>query len=167
MPTSELLAYFAAEKQGALLIAAIGVAAGALAAYLWFAGGPFRAMAVPLAVIGLGQLALGVGLFARTDPQIARLLGGLRARPQATVQAELARMERVNRSFKVIETVEAAAIVIGVALALGVRSRHPVWAAVGMGILVQAAVTLVFDLFAERRALAYTKWLTGLSGAAG
>ncbi|MFY9550879.1 MAG: hypothetical protein WAU32_06990 [Thermoanaerobaculia bacterium] len=167
MPTSELLLYFAAEKQGAILIAAIGVASGILAAYLWLAEGPFRAMAWPLAAIGLGQLALGVGLFLRTDPQIARLLEGLRSRPQATMQSELARMEKVNRSFKVIEAAEVAALATGLFLALALRQRHPAWAAVGMGLVVQAAVTLVFDLFAEHRALAYTRWLAELSRSTG
>jgi hypothetical protein len=38
---------------------------------------------------------------------------------------------------------------------------RPALAAVGMGLLIQAAVLLVFDLIAEHRAHADTRWLAG------
>lgn len=40
------------------------------------------------------------------------------------------------------------------------------WSAVGMGLLLQAAVMLVFDLFAEHRAHVYARWLLALSTSA-
>jgi hypothetical protein len=163
MSTAELLGYFTAEKHGAVLIGAFGIISAGFAAYLWFTHSPFRAMAWPLLIIGAGQLALGAGLLIRTDSQVARLQAGLRFSPQVTVQSELARMKRVNRSFKVIEAVEVLLLLAGLFLALALGSRHLAWAAVGMGLLVQAAITLVFDLFAEHRALVYTRWLVALS----
>jgi hypothetical protein len=138
-----------------------------LAAYLLATGNPFRAMAWPLLVLGLAELALGVGLFARTGPQVASLEEGLGARPAATAAVELARMERVNRSFRAILAVEAAVLLVGLALALAPRAGRPAWAAVGMGLVLEAAALLVFDLFAERRALAYTQWLDELARRAG
>ena len=167
MPTSDLLVYFAAEKQGAVLLVGIGAASAVLAASLWFSGNPLRAMAWPLAVVGLAQIAFGVGLLLRTDPQVARLLEGLRSRPQATVALELARMQQVNRSFAVLEAVETVLLLAGLVLALALRTRHPTWSAVGMGLVLQAAVTLVFDLFADHRALVYTRWLAAMSRAIG
>jgi hypothetical protein len=167
MPTSELLVYFAAEKQGALLLVGIGVAAWVLAASLWLSGSPLRATAWPLAAVGLAQIVFGVGLLLRTDPQVARLLEGLRSRPRATVALELARMQRVNRSFAVLEAVETAVLLAGLSMALALRTRHPAWSAVGMGLVLQAAVTLVFDLFADHRALVYTRWLAAMSRAVG
>lgn len=163
MSSSDLLGYFTAEKQGAALIAALGVVAGILGTYLWVTRSPFRAMAWPLLVIGAGQLAIGVGLLLRTDPQVARLREGLRSSPQVTVESELSRMAKVNRSFKVVVALEVLFLIVGVFLALALRSRHPGWASVGMGLILQAAVLLVFDLFAEHRAHAYTHWLTDLS----
>lgn len=163
MSTAELVAYFTAEKHGAIVIACIGIVSAIFGAYLWRTGSPFKAMMWPLLIIGLAQIALGVGLFLRTDPQVARIEDGLRTTPQITAAAELARMTKVNRSFKVIIAIEVVVILAGVILAVALRSRQIAWAAVGMGLVVQAAVTLVFDLFAEYRALAYTRWLTDFS----
>jgi len=159
MNTSELLIYFTAEKQGALLIAGLGVASAILATYLWLSRSPFRAMAWPLIIIGAGQLAIGVGLLIRTGPQVTHLEEGLRSNPQVTVESEIARMTKVNWPFKVIIAIEVVLLLTGLSMALVLRSRNLVWASVGMGLLLQAAVTLIFDLFAEHRALIYTRWL--------
>lgn len=72
MSTSQLMVYFAAEKQAAVLIGCLGVVAGIFAAYLWLSANSFKAMAWPLIVIGLAQIAIGVGLFIRTDPQVGQ-----------------------------------------------------------------------------------------------
>jgi hypothetical protein len=66
MPTSELPGYFTAEKHGAVLIAILGVVGTVLAAYLWLTKSSFRAMAWPLVIIGIGQLAIGTGARSRT-----------------------------------------------------------------------------------------------------
>lgn len=163
MSTSELLTYFISEKQAGLLVAVLGVTSAALAAYLWFSGSLFRTMAWPLVIVGCIQIAVGSGLLIRTDSQVARLEEGLRSSSQPTVNSELARMVEVNRSFTVIKIVEIVLLLLGLALALAFTSRHPASASVGMGLLVEAAVMLVFDLFAEQRAAVYTKWLTELS----
>jgi hypothetical protein len=152
--------YFAAEKEGALWLLALGVIAVGMTIWLVRAHGPFRAMAVPLALIGLGQLGIGVGLLARTDGQVAALTTGLRAEPETARERELGRMERVNANFTGVEIVEAVLIACGVGLALGMRAR-PTAMAVGMGLVLQASVMLVFDLFAEARAQVYTAWLRG------
>lgn len=153
------MVYFEAEKQAAVIIGSLGVIAGIFAAYLWLSANSFKAMGWPLIIIGLAQIAIGVGLFIRTDPQVAKLHEGLRVNPQATTESEVARMTKVNRSFKVIEAIEVVVILVGVLLALFFRSRNLALASVGMGLFLQAAVLLVFDLFAEHRALVYTRWL--------
>lgn len=163
MSTSQLMLYFEAEKQAAVLIGSLGVIAGIFAAYLWVTASSFKAMAWPLILIGLAEIAIGVGLFIRTDPQVARLQEGFKVNPQATVQTEVARMTKVNRSFKVIEVIEVVVILVGIFLALFFRSRNLAFASVGMGLFLQAAVLLVFDLFAEHRALVYTRWLLDYS----
>lgn len=163
MPTSELLRYFTAEKQGAVLIAALGATSAIFAAYLWFTRSSFRAMAWPLVILGAGQMAVGTGLLLRTDSQVVRLEEGLRTDPRSTIDSELARMGKVHRLFKIVQAVEVVLLVAGIFLALAFRSRQLAWAAVGMGLTLQAAITLVLDLFAEHRALAYTRWLVGWS----
>ena len=162
MTSSELLDYFTTEKHAAVLISAIGLSSAAFAIWLWTTRSAFRAMAWPLIVLGVAEVAIGAGLFIRTDPQVARLEEGLRSNRDATARSELARMGTVNRNFVVIQIVEVAILLIGLALALTLKSRHPGWSAAGMGLVLEAAVLLVFDLFAEHRALAYTSWLAGL-----
>ena len=116
-------------------------------------------MAWPLIIIGAGQIAIGAGLVLRTDPQVARLQEGLNSNAKVTVESELARMAKVNRSFKVIEAIEVILLLTGLSIAVILRLQNLAWASVGMGLMLQAAVTLVFDLFAEHRALVYTRWL--------
>jgi hypothetical protein len=163
MSTSQLMLYFAAEKQAAVFIGSLGVISGIFAAYLWLTASSFKAMAWPLIIIGLAQIAIGVGLFIRTDPQVAKLQEGLRVDPQATGQSEVERMTKVNRSFKVIEVIEVVVILAGVFLALFFRTRNLTLASVGMGLFLQAAFLFVFDIFAEHRALVYTRWLLDFS----
>jgi hypothetical protein len=160
-PFAPLQQYFDAEKQGALWCLALGAVAVGLTIWLWRAHGPFRAMAIPLALIGLVQLGIGVGLLARTDGQVATLKRELTASPGPAKAKELGRMENVNRSFTIIEIAELVLIATGAALAMALRGKTG--GAVGMGILAQASVMLIFDLFAEHRALEYTDWLRRLA----
>jgi hypothetical protein len=159
---TELHQYFDAERHAGLLAAALGLASMGLASYLWFGRSPFKAMAWPLVVIGMIELGVGVGLVIRTNPQVQTLEAGLRASPQATAASELARMIRVNRSFRLILGGEVVLIITSLSLALMLRTQSLTWSAVGMGLLLQAAITLVFDLFAEHRAHVYTRWLSTL-----
>lgn len=153
-----LLHYFTGEKAGAVVCIVLGIVAVLFATWAWRSHAAFRAMAIPIGFVGLAQLALGVGLWARTDKQVASLQAGLTVEPVAARQTELLRMERVNASFRVVEAIEAVLIVAGLALALAFRGRQTL-TAVGMGVLLQASVMLVFDLFAEHRAHIYTTWL--------
>jgi hypothetical protein len=155
-----LLHYFAGEKAGAAVCLALGIGAVLFAFWVFRSHAAFRAMAIPVGLIGLAQLALGAGLWVRTDPQVASLQAGLTDQPQSARQSELARMERVNANFRVIEAVEAALILASLVLALAFRGK-PTLTAVGMGLLLQASVMLAFDLFAEHRAHVYTAWLRG------
>jgi hypothetical protein len=168
MSLEPLLRYFQGEKHAGVLCAALGLVALALALWVWRAGSPFRTMAFPLGLVALVQLAVGVGLYLRTPPQVAALtarLGGDPDAAQVARSAELARMQRVNRNFKVVEAVEVALIALSLILILALRTR-PAVQGVGMGLLLQASAMLVFDLFAERRAHAYTTWLDPAAEAA-
>jgi hypothetical protein len=69
-------------------------------------------------------------------------------------------MDRVNANFKMVEIVEVVLIVGALVMAFAFRDR-PALTAVGLGILLQAAVMLAFDIFAEHRAQIYTAWLRG------
>ncbi|HEX4984817.1 MAG TPA: hypothetical protein VFV71_01970 [Burkholderiales bacterium] len=158
MTSVELAEYFAAERQGGFVLVALALLSFGFAAFLWFARSAFLAMAWPLVILGAFQLVIGLAVALRTPGRVASLQQGLRVSPAATVSAETQRMGRVNRNFRIVKVVEVVVIVAGLLLVM--LLAHPgTWAAVGLGLLVEAAVLLVFDAFAHHRALVYTQWL--------
>jgi hypothetical protein len=126
--------------------------------WLWRSSSPFKLMWVPLGLVGLGQLGIGAGLVLKTDPQVRTLSERFASDEAGARAAEQTRMKRVNANFTIIEVVEVVLLVTGVAMALALRSR-PALMGVGMGLVVQAAVMLVFDIFAEQRGHEYAAWL--------
>jgi hypothetical protein len=155
-----LLDYFTAEKQEALLFMLVGAAAVAVALVLLVRRQRYRGMAYPLVAIALIQLTVGATVYFRTDAQVAALQAQRQQAPAAFKADETRRMQAVVRSFDVYKVVEIALLAIGLGLALGLR-RHELWHAVGVGLTLQAALTLVLDLFAEKRADDYVKLVLG------
>lgn len=161
MPPPELTAYFTAERHGGFFLVVLALVSFGFAAALWANRSAFAAMAWPLVVLGSLQLVIGLVVALRTPAQVASLEQGLRASSATTVVAEIQRMKKVTTNFRVVKVVEAAVIVVGLLLVLGLP--HPgTWPSVGLGLLVEAAVLLAFDAFAHQRALVYARWLQGL-----
>lgn len=161
MVTDTLHTYFLGERQGGLFVGLLGLLSCAFSAWLASTSSTFRAMVVPMALVGLIQLGVGVGLWVRTPGQVAALETGLgqpEGAARVTRATEIARMERVMRSFLIIKSIELVLIAVGAGLIFGLRQRG--WAVgVGMGLIVQGAVMLAFDVFAEARAEIYLAWL--------
>jgi hypothetical protein len=157
MPTDALHQYFAGERSAGMLIAGLGVAALAFAWWLRSDGGPFRAMLFPLAIVGLLQLAIGVGLAGRTASQVTRLERSFASDASSARAGERERMARVQRNFVIIKVVETVLVVAGLAMVM--LSRRDALVAVGMGLAIQGAVMLAFDVFAEGRGALYEAWL--------
>src|SRR5262245_39755644 len=105
-----MLSYFAGEKQGALILIAAGAAALGSAAVMFLPRWELRSMSVTLGVFALLFLAIGAGLYLRTDPQVAKLSEQLGSDAGAFYAAETARMARVQRTFVTIQYVEVALI---------------------------------------------------------
>jgi hypothetical protein len=157
----ELTAYFTAEKQGGLLLVALAIAGATLAAYLFATRNPFSAMAWPLLVLGGLELVIGATIATRAASQVAELDAGLQAARAQTIASEVERMARINGTFVLIKKVEIALIAVSV-LFLMVRPAPATLGAIGLGILLQSAVLLVFDTFAHHRAEQYVAWLIAL-----
>ena len=166
MPFPELTAYFTAEKQGGLLLVALAAASLALAAYLFATKSLFSAMAWPVLVLGGIELVIGLTVAGRASAQIAEIEAGLQSTRTATITAEIERMARVNGTFELIKKVEIAVIGVGV-LFLIVQPAPATLGSVGLGILLQGTVLLVFDTFAHHRAIHYVEWLIALPPGAG
>lgn len=161
MPFPELTAYFTAEKQGGLLLVALAAASLALAGYLFATKSLFAAMAWPVLVLGGIELVIGISVASRATAQIAEIEAGLQATRTVTITTEIERMARVNGTFTLIKQVEIALIAISV-LFLIVQPAPATLGSVGLGILLQSTILLVFDTFAHHRAVHYVEWLIAL-----
>ena len=166
MPFPELTAYFTAEKHGGLLLIALAVASVVLAIYLFATRSLFSPMAWPVLVLGGIELVIGVTVASRATAQIAEIEAGLQSKRTVTITAEIERMARVNGTFELIKKVEIALIGISL-LFMIVRPAPDTLGAMGLGILLQSAVLLVFDSFAHHRAIHYVEWLIALPPGAG
>jgi hypothetical protein len=149
-----VITYFVGEKRESLLFLMAGGAAIAASVYLWVTSSPLRAMAFPFVGIALIQLAVGWTIYSRTDRQAQELHTLLAKDSPAFTRTELPRMEKVQRSFRIYKAIEIALLAAGFAGIFLLRDRSAL-DAVSLGLALQAALMLVFDLAAERRADLY------------
>jgi hypothetical protein len=152
--TEQMIAYFSAEKNEALLFMIAGLAAIAVSAYLAFTGSAYRGMIYPLTAVALIQLAVGGGVFFRTEAQLAGLQSQLRDDPHGLQKTELARMATVMRNFNYYKALEIGLLAAGVILVLVWPGKQTLYA-VGIGLIIQSALMLTLDLFAEQRGREY------------
>ena len=144
-----LAAYFQGEKSAGLFVAGVGVVAIVAAALLFR---QMRAFSITMIVLALLELAIGVGLYLRTGPQVRRLEAQLASDEGGLRASESARMLRVQRNFRYIEYAEVAIIVVCALAALAMRHR----AGVALALLIHAAIFLAFDITAEHRGAEYS-----------
>ncbi len=156
--SDQIVSYFSAEKSEAGLFMAVGVAALVASAYLLHGAGRYKAMAYPLIAIAAIQLVVGGTVFFRTDRQVASLQAQHAADRAAFVAAETSRMQTVIANFKLYKGIEIALLAVGILLTLVLR-RSDLWYAVGIGLVIQSSLMLVLDLFAERRADEYLRFV--------
>ncbi|MGH9314875.1 MAG: hypothetical protein ACRD1S_16955 [Vicinamibacterales bacterium] len=149
-----VMTYFDGEKNAGILLIGIGLVGIAAAAVFFQARWGLRSLAVTLGVLALAEIALGIGLHLRTDPQVSGLIAQLGSEPARFHSDEGARMVRVQRNFIVIEYVELAIIIVSAIVAVTQKSR-PGLTGVALGLLINGAFLLAFDLVAERRGAVY------------
>ena len=142
--------YFAAERRGAAIFLAAGLAALTLSLGLALSRTPYRGMIPPLGIIGLVEIVVGAIVFWRAP------------RPLEDLERERARMRRVLSSFRVYKVAETVVLTAGLTLMM-LFPRHTVLYAAGLGCLLQASVLLVLDRVAERRAREYASGLEATS----
>ena len=153
-------AYFAAEKLGALLFVAVGGLAVALALLLLRRRSRLRGMAVPLIAVALVQLAVGATVYLRSDAQAARLQQQAGSAPAEFKRDESARMKTVIAKFERYRHVQLGLLALGMALVVLLRNREFGFA-LGLGLVLQAALLLALDHFAAARAHDYFKAVVG------
>ncbi len=148
--------YLSAEKSESLLFMMMGLMAIAFSAYalIKWSDAFYKGLAIPFIAIGLIQVVVGSSVYFRTNKQLAAL-EQLYQRSQTEFKLqETPRMEVVMKNFSVYKKVEIAFVVIGLLLIL-FASTQPFWLGVGVGMLLQGAIMLSLDIFAEKRGAEY------------
>lgn len=158
---SDMRRYFREEKRGGAVLMGMGAPGVAIGGGLLAQGSDtLRGVGYPLLVIGALELVGGLIFYTRTNRQVAKLDAGLTGDTWATRNLELKRIRRVNLQFTLIEALELTLLVGGVAMATaGAHTRNETLTGVGLGLSLESAGLLVFDLYAGRRALRWTRSL--------
>ena len=124
-------------------------------------GGFAWGVALPCFLFGAILLITGTTVALRTNAQIAELKQSYERDSVAMVKEELPRMQAVNRNFRMTFFMFGA-----IALA-GIIVHYLPWdwcRGLGAVLILAAALGLLIDGFAERRAGTYTKALEELNG---
>ncbi|MCB1303588.1 MAG: hypothetical protein KDK37_04900 [Leptospiraceae bacterium] len=155
--------YFRGEKLEALyFILPIGLLLIALGIVALRAekGGFAWGVAIPCFVFGALLLVTGATVGFRTSAQVAALQKSYAQSPGAMAGPELKRMEKVNKNFRFTFYAFGAVALLGLLLHYLVPAD---WArGLGAVLILGAAIGLLIDGFAERRAEPYTEALRSL-----
>ena len=155
--------YFQAEKSESLLFISIGILALiAGIAFLIRGTGFLKELAWPLMGVALIQVVVGSAVYFRTDKQVAELQAMYASNPDAYKAQELPRMQKVNRDFDFYKKIEIILMAAGLVLFFHFRNGNRAWMGAGAGLLIQSAIMLTLDLFAEHRADIYTNFISRL-----
>jgi hypothetical protein len=155
-PLDPIDEYFAGEMRESFVFMGAGAASvGTGLGLLLEHGDVGRPMSVPLLLFGVVELVLGVGLAVRTPGQVRALKADLDR------GAEAKRMLGVMNGFQIYRLFELTVATTGAFMAgIGYVRDERMVAGVGLGLLIEAAVLLGLDYFAEERGRKYLVWLT-------
>jgi hypothetical protein len=156
--------YFDGEKTGGYVLVGMGIAGVASGTFLLKADCEVRqGMSYPLLAAGALQLAAGVYIGVASDNRIADFGKEIDRDGQAWTLRERDRMDGVQTQFTVLKLVELGLVAGGAGLAYyGYRTRRLRLEGAGIGIAIEAAATLLFDIWASRRADDYRDKLGGV-----
>jgi hypothetical protein len=148
--------YFQGEKLEALVfILPVGLISIVLSAWL-LTDNPnafVKGVAIPFLVLGLLMSTVGSVVGFRTPSQLASVLKGVELDPQASSQAEVQRMTKVNKAWPFYLAIWLAFAVTGLLLRFAVTSDF--YQGLGIALVFFAGVGLLIDGFAERRTHPY------------
>jgi hypothetical protein len=152
--------YFGAEKAESFLFVLVGLVAITLAVY-FFAKlkQPFyNGIAYPLIAIALIQITVGGSVYLRSSKDIARVNQMIQIDKTRIQTEEIPRMKIVMNNFVLYRWIEIVLVLIGLALLFYFKSAT-MWKGVGLGLVIQSALMLLLDFFAESRGREYLDYL--------
>jgi uncharacterized membrane protein YczE len=150
--------YFKAEQLESLVFVAIGLITFSIALAAWFKfKTPFLSgLAWPFLLVALIQLTVGISVYLRSPKDIIRV-EAIAFNLQEISQQEIPRMETVMKNFVIYRYVEISLLLIGIGLLVFLSSAYS--RGIGLGLLIQAALMLGADYFAEKRGSEYQEAL--------
>lgn len=153
--------YFRGEKRESYLFISAGFVFLVLGYYGYFVSESafHNGASIPFALIAIIQIIVGSNIAYRTDAQVRNLLDLFSKDFNAFETAEQSRMAGVMQNFTWIKRIELGLFLLGlVLLILAVGGKiSTIMLGVGVGLVIQCALMLVFDLFAELRAREYLR----------
>jgi hypothetical protein len=142
--------YFQGEKTAGAAVLPIGVLFAAIGIWLFLRPDRHRVAAWPLWLGALAMFVVGAALLLRSDAQARAMIERLDA---PSLAAEIDRLARVVTTFTLLKLLWCALIVAAVAAPYWIDRS---WVRpVGIGIVADAALFLLFDLVADGRARVY------------
>lgn len=153
--------YFTAEKNESLIFVFFGILTIGFSVYALLKWGDsfYRGFAIPAILIGLIQIMVGGAVYFRTEKQVNELETLYRQDKTAFSKAETPRMDTVMKSFSLYKKIEVAFVVIGLLLIFFAPAKE-FWLGIGVGMLLQGALMLTADIFAERRGKEYIQHIS-------
>ncbi len=154
--------YFSEEKISNLIVIITGITslAFALIFLLIIKYSFFKGMAIPLLFFGILQIAVGSTVYMRTTKDVFKIEQDFNQDPEKTKLSELSRTETVINNFHLYQCIEIVLIIIGLILYIKFhRSSLTFWKGLGLGLLIQAGITLTIDTVAEKRVEQYVHYL--------
>jgi hypothetical protein len=161
----ELRDYYRGEKHGGLWFAGVGLATAGVGGVLVSRDNDFlRGMSYPIFAVSLIEILAGAILYFRTERLVRGRVAELRANPAALLDKEGRYLKRVNFQFRLLEGVEIALMLGGLATFCGgAAADSDTWQGVGVGLAIQAAAMLALDHAAHVRSQRYGRILDGIS----
>lgn len=148
--------YFRGERQLGLSFVYLGLAVLAVSYFAWrTVAGPFgTSLALTCLVVGAGLFGAGAWFERKTEAQVSSLQQAVARDAAGTVEAELARMTKVNANWSKARLMWLASGLLGALLLNFVRREAA--SAVGLAMVFLTFVLFVVDELGERRAAVYT-----------
>jgi len=162
-----VLKYFSAKKWASSFGILLAIVSLAVAIYFFtYVKKPFyTGMAWPFGVAGFFFLIICVTVLVRTLQDLKRVNEYLQSDALKIQTEEIPRMDKIIRAYDRILIAEGVCIVAGLLLVL--LLHHPFWRGVGLGLLAEAIMLLVFDWLAKSRAKEYMEFLLSVNSNAG
>lgn len=157
-----IVRYFSGEKLQCSIGVLLGLLSLALSVYFITSNDiVFKGIAFTFIPLSTLLIAICIGIVIRTPKDLKRVSTYYENEPMKLQTDELARMEKVMKTFPVIKMVETGFVIVGVILYL-LLEKNNLLKGVGMGLIIQGILLYGFDHFAEARGKIYFKFLNSI-----